>query len=171
MSSFESFEEDEKTKEIKRLIESGKAFDVEDAEDMLFEESEANFFRELDGLSKDEYLKEIGKELEMLKEKSEELDKNSEEWRECDNKLYNLRFEKAVISIAENADEREFLYYSYWLDLPAAKSDDDDVNKRREVSRRRLEEKKNALSSKISDERLNKILSEYKTKLPELLLM
>ncbi len=161
MSSFESFEENEKTKEIKRLIESGEACDVEDAKDALFEKSEAEFFR---GLNKEEFLEQISERLKELDSESEK----SEEPLERDNERYNLRFEKAAVFGADNADEREFLYYKYWLDLPVAESEDDAVNKRRESSRRRLKEKADALSLKIGKDRSEKIFEKYRAELQEL---
>ncbi len=165
MSSFESFGENEKTKEIKRLIESGEAYDVEDAKDTLFEKSEAEFFR---GLNKEEFLGQIGDRLKELDSESEKLDKNSEEPLERDNERYNLRFEKAAVFGADNADEREFLYYKYWLDLPVAESEDDAINKRRESSRRRLKEKADALSLKIGKDRSEQIFEKYRAELKEL---
>lgn len=171
MTPFESFEGQTKidnkkeAEEIKRLMESGEACDEEDAKDALFEKSEAEFFR---GLNKEECLREIGERLEDLDRKSKELDKNSEESPECDHERYNLRFEKAVIFGADNADEWEFLYYKYWLDLPVVESEDNAINKRRESSRRRLKEKADALSSKIGKDRSEQVFEKYRVELQEL---
>lgn len=170
MASFESSREqakkiDEEAEKIKHLIESDKACDFEDAKDALFEEAEAKFFRELD---EEEYIGKINKRLKELDSESEKLDKNSKESLEYDYERYNLRFEKAVILGSVNADEREFLYYKYWLDLPVTESEDSAINKKRESSRRRLKEKADALSLKIGIKHSEQAFEKYRAKLQEL---